>query len=506
MTEFHHRYRSLPSLLLLLLIALSFSQQEVVKADCSASDNDFDNDPAIQTMNFDIGYGPQEFRAYVEPDVATFYKAPPESMFRRKPKHPGWAAKFINMSNKRVRLFWDPKNGGPGSPIKVLEPFEAGGTASFPNHQFYVTPFEDESQILHRWSITPPQAVYYFDPITVPGDEEATQTNLDNLSVADFESYRRHVDSRDFSKQYFNFTGREYLSMYPRNKPSHKIWRADYFGQEHWVTTRETHFVEHPQLTELKRIDSKEGRKRVLREDESRLLQQYRTQEPYLNMTLEVLSCAPRAFEIKNFLSKTEVEHIMYLTTGMDLHRSTTAGGESGTERDQTRNTRTSLNTWVYREKDQIIDTIYRRAADLLRIDEALMRARSMDEFPKMKSKTTIAEALQLVHYDVGQEYTAHHDFGYSGMFSDPHQPQRFATVLLYLNEPERGGETEFPRWVNSETGKGLAVEPEIGKAVLFYSQLGDGNMDDWSQHAALPVKKGEKWLMNLWVWDPVYR
>jgi len=39
---------------------------------------------------------------------------------------------------------------------------------------------------------------------------------------------------------------------------------------------------------------------------------------------------------------------------------------------------------------------------------------------------------------------------------------------------------------------------------MLFYSVLPDGNMDDLSQHAALPVKKGEKWLMNFWVWDPV--
>jgi len=34
---------------------------------------------------------------------------------------------------------------------------------------------------------------------------------------------------------------------------------------------------------------------------------------------------------------------------------------------------------------------------------------------------------------------------------------------------------------------------------VLFYSQLPDGNMDDFSQHAAEPVTDGEKWLINLW-------
>lgn len=197
--------------------------------------------------------------------------------------------------------------------------------------------------------------------------------------------------------------------------------------------------------------------------------------------------------QLNSFLSQTEVDHMMILTTGMKLHRSTTAGDTTrDAERDRTRNTRTSLNTWVYRENDLIVDTIYRRASDLLRIDEALLRPRSEEEYPNLKSKGSLAEALQLVHYDPGQEYTAHHDFGYAD-FSNKNQPARFATLLLYLNEGMIGGETQFPRWVNAETREGLKVEPKVGKAVLFYSQLPDGNMDDWSHHAALPVKEGEK-------------
>ena len=197
--------------------------------------------------------------------------------------------------------------------------------------------------------------------------------------------------------------------------------------------------------------------------------------------------------QCNSFLSQTEVDHMMILTTGMKLHRSTTAGDTTrDVERDRTRNTRTSLNTWIYRENDLIVDTIYRRASDLLRIDEALLRPRSEEEYPNLKSKGSLAEALQLVHYDPGQEYTAHHDFGYAD-FSNKNQPARFATLLLYLNEGMIGGETQFPRWVNAETREGLKVEPKVGKAVLFYSQLPDGNMDDWSHHAALPVKEGEK-------------
>ena len=37
---------------------------------------------------------------------------------------------------------------------------------------------------------------------------------------------------------------------------------------------------------------------------------------------------------------------------------------------------------------------------------------------------------------------------------------------------------------------------------VLFYSMLEDGNEDDLNLHAALPVKEGENWLANFWVWD----
>ena len=80
-----------------------------------------------------------------------------------------------------------------------------------------------------------------------------------------------------------------HLYLYPRNPPSHKIWPADYFGQEHWVTTKETHFVSVPRDDELGGIE-KVGSQRVLRDEEPRLLQNYRSPEPVLNMTLKVLS------------------------------------------------------------------------------------------------------------------------------------------------------------------------------------------------------------------------
>merc|ERR1711957_471025 len=138
------------------------------------------------------------------------------------------------------------------------------------------------------------------------------------------------------------------------------MWRADYFGQTHWVTSKETHFKELPGNSKLRKI-KKSGVSRVLRDEQPRLLSRFRTDEPYLNMTLKVLSCAPRAFEIMNFLSDTEVDHIIHLANTLHL-------AESSTSTDS--DVKTDRNT------NPIIESIYRREADLIRIDEALLRDR----------------------------------------------------------------------------------------------------------------------------------
>jgi prolyl 4-hydroxylase len=254
--------------------------------------------------------------------------------------------------------------------------------------------------------------------------------------------------------------------------------------------TRETQFIQIPSEPELKRITAF-GRDRVLEESQPRILQQYRDPTmKQMNMTLKVLSVAPRVFEVTNFLSQVEVDHILKIAGGIDLQLSKT--GDGGEPVKDTTKTRTSYNSWLKRETSPIVDTVYRRAADLLRIDEAFLRYR-VDEHNQFATKKSLAEELQLVHYVDRQQYEAHHDFGYSHIDNPQQQGARFATLLLYLNEGMKGGETSFPRWVNGETFKELRVTPVVGKAILFYSQLPDGNLDDFSQHAARPVYDGEK-------------
>ena len=129
---------------------------------------------------------------------------------------------------------------------------------------------------------------------------------------------------------------------------------------------------------ELEPILANNPKSRVISEP---LLSNYR--EPgTMNMTLRVLSCAPRAFEIPNFLSQTEVDHILKMAASIDLTLSNTGDLDAKEKpKADTRKTRTSFNSWVPRENSPILDAIYQRAADLMHINESLFHYHAKDEY-----------------------------------------------------------------------------------------------------------------------------
>jgi len=487
-----------------------------------SSCDDSERDPALKEFTYDVGDGPQTTMVYVEPELNSFYRyttegeSDDENYSRVEPDFNGLAGKFINMSNKNLDFYWESHAGGDAILMAHYDAFTSDGTGTFPTHRFFLATPEEPSVKLNLWIIRDyPENVYVYDPYIMKDDPQQTERNLkEHLNEEERSQYDKWKKTVLYNEQYKAFTGRSYLANYgengPRAYPGHHMWRADYFGQEHWVTTRETHFVSLPPLSELGKV-KEFGSERVLKESDPRKFQEYRardvtTQEPleFMNMTMKVISCAPRAFEIPNFLSQHEVDHIIRLAGGISLKESQTGSSREKDINQKDTKTRTSKNSWVQRERSPIIDAIYRRASDLTRIDEALLRDRSDDEHRDRDDKRSLAETLQLVHYDVTQEYTAHHDFGYSHIDDDA-QPARFCTLLLYLNDGMIGGETAFPRYVNGKSFHELKVTPEPGKAVLFYNQLPDGNLDDFSQHSAKPIIRGEKWLINLWIWDPEY-
>jgi 2OG-Fe(II) oxygenase superfamily/Peptidase C39 family len=94
-------------------------------------------------------------------------------------------------------------------------------------------------------------------------------------------------------------------------------------------------------------------------------------------------------------------------------------------------------------------------------------------------------EYLQCVKYEANQYYGVHYD-------ADDKLP-RLYTMLVYLNDDFEGGETWF-----SELGR--RVKPKKGRALIFTNIDEQGDQLFYSAHAGLPVSKGVKYAVNVWV------
>jgi len=415
-------------------------------------------DPAVDTFykNEDarqlIMWDQQEQKKKKEVDVGDiFNKLPANSdvIEAVEPSFKGFALKVINLSHKPVDMWWDGgyEQNPDGLSIKrnmkiaTILPFEAAGTATFPGHQFFLSPIYDNTDAVDRFVATPEDAVHVFDPFENPPlGSGVTTYRLDRLSIAQRRQYEKQKINVLYSRFYQVHTLRPWLGMFPRPPPIHHMWSADYFGQTHTIQTSEKHYQRIPPQKLLKPMTMLDMEHRLLDHQIS-----YRSgTEDQLSLNLTVISCRPRVFEIKNFLSSAEARYLLSLAREGRLEESTVSAVSSGDsfEKIKNRGARSSSNSWIFRERSPIVDAIYRRAADVMKIDEKYMRDRLFNNNEADPLMSSRAEALQLIHYDVGQHYAPHHDFTFP-VALDPYQPTRFATLLLYLNhEGLEGGET----------------------------------------------------------------
>jgi prolyl 4-hydroxylase len=106
-------------------------------------------------------------------------------------------------------------------------------------------------------------------------------------------------------------------------------------------------------------------------------------------------------------------------------------------------------------------------------------------------------EAIQILHYKVGGEYKPHYDFfppaNAGSQAAIKLAGQRLATFIMYLNTPEAGGTTDLPNI-------GLSVTAKKGSAVYFENIAPNGNPDNNTLHAGMPVLAGEKWIATKWL------
>ena len=251
-----------------------------------------------------------DFKAYRRADIDSMYREPPGSRIEKTPVFNGQAGKFVNMSPERLDLYWE-NTDGMRHYISHAGPFESTGTSTFPGHVFhFVRPKTDE--IVCTFPMQKGTAVYYYDPFVAydASDPSAGKYNGPVLSKSELderklELYEAAQFNREFAPIYKNFTGgSEWLGNYPTEPPKHHMWRADYFGQEHFVQTRETQFVTLPPREVLHRLSSQQLRRNLT---DSPAMMQYRA-SGIMNITIKAVSVEPRIFQIDGFLSEVEVD------------------------------------------------------------------------------------------------------------------------------------------------------------------------------------------------------
>jgi hypothetical protein len=95
----------------------------------------------------------------------------------------------------------------------------------------------------------------------------------------------------------------------------------------------------------------------------------------------------------------------------------------------------------------------------------------------------TWRENVQILKYEQGEHYKWHVDQSVQTTYADEHSLSRCVSVVVYLNDDFKGGETEMPD---------CKFRPKKGKALVFPS--------NWNYpHRACPVEDGTKYALVTW-------
>ncbi|KAF2471663.1 uncharacterized protein BDR25DRAFT_22167 [Lindgomyces ingoldianus] len=218
---------------------------------------------------------------------------------------------------------------------------------------------------------------------------------------------------------------------------------------------------------------------------------------PHHLYNIQVFSQDPLIIYIPSFITETEAQHLQEISLGK--FQSSQIADRSGKE--QKAFTRTSRSTSL--ATDSVIRCIEERAL----------------AFQGYETQREQLEPLQIVEYEMGQNYRPHTDW-----FTSPSQTtaefggNRISSFFVYVGTSESiiGGGTQFPfldapkdeRWcgvVNCDAPweEGVTFRP-IARNAVFWRNMKAGTDsklegDRRTLHAGLPVQRGWKLGMNVW-------
>ncbi|XP_033228111.1 prolyl 4-hydroxylase subunit alpha-2-like [Belonocnema kinseyi] len=139
---------------------------------------------------------------------------------------------------------------------------------------------------------------------------------------------------------------------------------------------------------------------------------------------------------------------------------------------------RVASNAWISDQANKHVKLLRRRVEDMTGLT------------------ADTSENLQIVYYDFGGYYIGHFDFvkEWDTRFLEQFGTgNRIATVLFYMNDVEKGGETVF-------TELDVSIRPKKGSAVFWYNLKRNGKGDNSTRHGACPIISGKKWIATIWL------
>ena len=198
------------------------------------------------------------------------------------------------------------------------------------------------------------------------------------------------------------------------------------------------------------------------------------------NVVRTRLKADPQAYRIKtdraeifavgNFLSPAECRNVM---TMIDL----TAKPSALYDQDYASGFRTSYSGNL-NPHDPLVTAISRRIDDLL------------------GTKAPTGESIQGQRYMPGQQFKAHNDWFYTDQPYWKNERkrggQRSWTAMVFLNDVEKGGATQF-------ANIGVSVTPKPGVLLMWNNALPDGSPNADTIHAGTPVEAGTKYVITKW-------
>ncbi|MEN0006383.1 MAG: 2OG-Fe(II) oxygenase [Bacteroidota bacterium] len=177
-------------------------------------------------------------------------------------------------------------------------------------------------------------------------------------------------------------------------------------------------------------------------------------------------------YQIPNFLTEEECTHFCRKIEQKGRRSEVAGEGDVHSTYSDARTSKSAL----FGTDDEMVVRINQRMAD------------------EVGSWVTHAEQLSGHVYEEGQEFKDHTDFFSQESYVNHclSSGQRTWTVMVYLNDVEEGGHTEF-----LEIGKSFA--PKKGTAVIWKNADSKDEVNPATLHCGRPVLKGKKFILTKW-------